>query len=97
MGAPAVTLYEKSIISRSSASIMSVIGLEELVAHDEREYWTIATRLAQDRPRLAHLRQGMRERVASSPIGAENYAKEAERLFRNMWRRFCNANDAGRK
>jgi predicted O-linked N-acetylglucosamine transferase (SPINDLY family) len=89
MGVPVVTLYEKSTISRSTASILNVVGLGDLVAKSAEDYLAVAVRLAKDRDKVAGLRKGMRERIAGSPIGATNYARAAEQLFRNMWRRYC--------
>lgn len=68
MGVPVVTLEGDRHASRVGASILSCLGLDELVAHNEGEYVQIATRLAGPNSPLDVLRQSLRKRLSESPL-----------------------------
>jgi predicted O-linked N-acetylglucosamine transferase (SPINDLY family) len=90
MGLPVVSLAGTLPASRSGLTLLSTIGLPELVAHNEDEYIRIATELARDFPRLARLRATLRERMQSSPLmDAPGFARKIEAAYRMMWRRWC--------
>ena len=92
MGVPVVSLAGHMAISRGGLSILSNIGLSELVANSVEEYVEIAVRLANDWPRLRELRSTMRERMQSSPLmDAPAFARDVEAAFRQMWRKWCKA------
>ena len=61
-------------------------GLPQLIARDEAQYVEIARALAANPGELARLRAGLRERVARSPLCAEQArTRQLERLYRRMW------------
>lgn len=68
MGVPVVTLAGRLMAGRHSLSHLSNIGLPELVADSVDSYVAMAVALANDRPRLAGLRAGLRPRMAASPL-----------------------------
>ena len=68
MGVPVVTLEGDRHAARVGASILSCLGLDELVAHNEDEYVRIATRLAGPNSPLDVLRQSLRSRLSESPL-----------------------------
>ncbi len=68
MGVPAVTLAGDRHVSRVGASLLTAVGLPELIARTEDEYVDVAVRLASDLPKLAELRAGLRGRMAASPL-----------------------------
>ena len=67
-GVPVVTLAGLNHRSRVGFSIMSQIGLEDLVANSEDDYINVAVELALDRVRLEGLRSSLRERVMNSSL-----------------------------
>ncbi len=90
MGVPSITLSGKTAVSRGGASILNHLELSELIAHSEEEYLTIAASLAGDLPRLAHLRQSLRQKMRESPIMNEKlFTASVEAAFRQMWRNWC--------
>ena len=96
MGVPLVTLAGRSFVSRMGVSLLSNLGLDELVAADEDAYVEIAAALAHDLERLKGIRQGMRKRMEASPLmDAERFARHMEAAYREMWRRWCGADNAG--
>ena len=90
MGVPVVTLAGACYCSRMVASVLSSVGLPELIAHTPAAYVEIARALAVDRRRLAALRSGLRERMAGSPLmDAPRFARNVEQAYRQMWRTWC--------
>ena len=89
-GTPVVALRGSSPASRQAASILSMLGLAELVADDEALYVEIAVTLARDPQRLAQLRHGLRERVDGSELAdAARFTRGLESAYRTMWRAWC--------
>ena len=68
MGVPVVTLAGPTHVSRVGASLLSSVGLEELVAGTPDDYVSRAVSLAGDAARLRALRAGMRARLRASPL-----------------------------
>ncbi|HMD55024.1 MAG TPA: hypothetical protein VKJ65_10795, partial [Phycisphaerae bacterium] len=92
MGVPVVSLSGQTAVGRAGKSILSNIGLPELVAQKPEEYVEIAVELANDLPRLAKLRRTLRQRMESSPLmDAKRFARNVEAAYRDMWRKWCNS------
>ena len=86
MGVPVITLAGVSHVGRVGVSQMSNLGLQELIARDTDNYVDIAVALANDVPRLAALRGGLRERVRTSPLmDAPRFTKNLEAAYHKMW------------
>jgi predicted O-linked N-acetylglucosamine transferase (SPINDLY family) len=89
-GVPCVTLLGELIQARFSASMLTTVGLEDLIASAPEEYVEIARRLANDPDRLVRERASLRQRVLTSPLGdARGYTRLVENLYRTLWRRWC--------
>jgi predicted O-linked N-acetylglucosamine transferase (SPINDLY family) len=92
MGVPVVALLGDRHASRVSASLLSAIGLNDLIADSPEAYIETAVALADDQARLAELRLSLRPRMAASPLcDAPAFAREVEAAYRIMWRRWCEA------
>jgi predicted O-linked N-acetylglucosamine transferase (SPINDLY family) len=90
MGVPVVSLAGKTAVGRAGLSLLSHIGLAELVGKTEADYAAIATKLSTDLSRLGDWRQTLRPRMAASPImNAGQFARDVEETYRAMWRRWC--------
>ena len=90
MGVPVVTLLGERVPGRVSASLLTTLGLDDLVARTADEYVEIAARLAGDLDRLARERATLRDRLLASPIAdAEQYTRAVEATYRDLWRRWC--------
>jgi predicted O-linked N-acetylglucosamine transferase (SPINDLY family) len=90
MGMPVVTLSGRTAVGRGGVSLLSNVGLPELIAHSEEEYLSIAVELASDLPRLAALRAGLREKMKASPLmDGKRFAGDMEAAYRQMWRMWC--------
>ncbi|HZK81184.1 MAG TPA: hypothetical protein VFC46_08965, partial [Humisphaera sp.] len=98
MGVPVVTLAGTAHVSRVGVSLLSNVGLPELIATTPERYLAIAAELAADRPRLAELRRSLRQRMLESPLmDGPGFARDVEATYRHAWRRWCaDANRPGK-
>jgi protein O-GlcNAc transferase len=95
MGLPVVTLAGGTSVGRGGVSILTHLGLPELIARSEEQYIDVAVALASDPSRIAELRQGLRGRMRASPIGnPRQLVREIENNFRSMWQGWCNQSAA---
>ncbi len=97
MGVPVVTLRGQTAVGRGGASIMSNIGLADLVAENADDYVKVAARLAANPARLAELRTDLRGRMRNSPLmDAARFARNIENAYTTMWRHWCSSLAAGK-
>ena len=86
MGVPVITRIGRTVIGRGGFSVLSNLGLPELAAQSDDEFVSIVTTLANDLPRLAHLRGTLRKRIEQSPImDWRKFARGRENAYREMW------------
>src|SRR5439155_3990992 len=84
MGVPVITMPGETFAGRHSLSHLSNVGLTETIARDLDEYVELAVALANDLPRLAEIRAGLRQRVASSPLcDGKRFANSLLHLLRD--------------
>ena len=85
MGVPVVTLAGERSVSRSAASILRTLGLQDWVARTPQEYVAIALRAAREPGALAALRASLRPRLRASPLMDERrFAGDFEALLRRL-------------
>jgi len=90
MGVPVVTLAGRHVPSRGGVSILSVLGIKELIAATPDEYVAIATSRARDLPRLGDMRRSLRARLEASPLcDGPRFTRNIEAAYRDMWRAWC--------
>jgi protein O-GlcNAc transferase len=87
MGVPVLTLAGRTHVSRVGVSLLSQLGLPELIAGSVVQYVELAVGLSRDRERLATMRREMRTRMSRSsltdPVAT---TKSVEEAYRKMWR-----------
>ena len=95
MGVPVVTLAGNSHVSRVGVSLLTNVGLPQLIAQAPEHYIQIAADLASNLPRLADLRSSLRERMKRSGLmDCPSYARDVESAFRTIWHRWCTAQNS---
>jgi predicted O-linked N-acetylglucosamine transferase (SPINDLY family) len=85
MGVPVVTLRGQTAVGRGGVSILSNLGLPELIADDVTMYAEVATRLASDVATLDALRQSLRPRLRTSCLtDGPRFVRNLERIFQRI-------------
>ena len=98
MGVPVVSLAGELAVSRMGVSILSTIGMPELIAHSADEYIRIASNLAGSAARLAKHHAGLRDAMKSSPLmDAKKFARGMETAYRKAWAAWCGGRSENRK
>ena len=88
MGVPVVSLRGKTAVGRSGASLLSAVGLSDLVAEDADGYVARAVALADDAARRRQLRHDLRSRMLGSPLmDAAGFALDVESAYDRMMER----------
>src|SRR5262249_25526012 len=86
MGVPVITLAGRTAVGRGGVSVLSNVGLTDLIARTPEQYVAIAVALANDRARLSALRAELRSWMRSSPlVDGPGYAADVEAAYRRMW------------
>ncbi|HEX3356804.1 MAG TPA: tetratricopeptide repeat protein, partial [Tepidisphaeraceae bacterium] len=90
MGVPVVTLAGSTYCQRLSASVLTNLGLQELIAQSPEQYIEIAAKLTMDLPGLAKLRSGLRQKMSDSVVtDAKSFVLDVEDAYRMIWREWC--------
>lgn len=88
VGVPILTCLGRAYAARVAASMLTTLGLPELIARDLAEYERIALELAQSPERMAAVRAKLRANRANSPLfDMARLAADIERAYDIMWRR----------
>ena len=82
---------DKPRSGRGGVFLLANLGLEELIAHNESEYFGKAVELARGNlPRLQQLRSTLRPRMEQSALmDAPRLARNVETAYRRMWHKWC--------
>jgi len=92
MGVPIITLAGNMHASRVGVSLLSNVGLKDLIAETSDEYIDIAVKLASDTARLRSLRERLRDMMKHSPLcDAKRFTANLEKCYREVWEKWCNS------
>lgn len=90
MNVPVLVLAGNMHIARVGASLMTNVGLPQLVAQTEDQFVQIAARYANDIPALTGLRKGLRARLQASPLmDGPAFARDFAAALRTAWAHWC--------
>ncbi len=90
MATPVVTAVGELPASRSAASLLQALALDEWVAPSIDAYVQLAIARARDTEALIRLRTELRQRLAASPLmDAPRFARDFEACLRTAWREHC--------
>lgn len=89
MGVPIVTLYGTQPASRTTSSVLTVLGKQEWIAKTPEEYIEKAVMLSENVPVLNKERKKLRQQFLGSPV-IKDYVRSVEVAYKNMWKEWCN-------
>ena len=90
MGVPVITLAGQTHAARVGASLLTNVGLSELIATTHEGYTEIAITLSNNIEKLAYLRKTLRNTMAGSVLtNKERFTENLETLLRDIWRTWC--------
>jgi len=82
-----ITLAGHAHRSRVGVSLLSCVGLEELIAQNVDQYVELAVNLARDGNRLKQIRAELRPKMQASPLmDAPRLARNIEAAYKEMGR-----------
>lgn len=90
MGVPVVSLVGQTVVGRGGLSILTNVGLPNLVAQSQEQFVQICKTLGTDLPALQELRSKLRSRLQKSPLmDAQRFARNIESSYRGMFQKWC--------
>jgi protein O-GlcNAc transferase len=85
-GLPIVTCAGRAFAGRMGASLLTAVGLPELITPDLDAYESLALKLATDRPLLESIRSKLLSNRATSPLfDVERTCRHIEAAYTAMW------------
>jgi protein O-GlcNAc transferase len=86
-GVPVLTLQGSHFASRMSSSILTAVGLPELITCALDTYETLAVRLAQNSEGLNRIREKLAENRLTEPLfDTLRFTTNLERAYKRMWK-----------
>jgi predicted O-linked N-acetylglucosamine transferase (SPINDLY family) len=84
-GVPVVSLAGEAHVSRVGVSLLTAVGLSDLVASTPADYIAVAVKLAAEPERLRQLRGELRNRMQQSVLGdAVGFTRKLEACYQQM-------------
>ncbi len=88
-GVPVVTVQGGHYVSRMSSSLLTTIGLPELITHSLEEYESLCIRLANNPDELQAMRQKLANNRLTKPLfDTQGFARNLEKAYKEMWKIF---------
>jgi protein O-GlcNAc transferase len=89
-GLPVLTLRGQNVPSRASASMLTSLGMEELITFDIETYEELALNLAVDQEKLENIRgKIIRNMKTSALFNAEMSVNNIEMAYQSVWESFA--------
>lgn len=87
-GVPQIAYCGDTFAARVSASLVTAVGLPELIVRSPLEYRALAMRLANDRAALASVRSRLADNRLTTPLfDSRLFVRHLEAAYEAMWRR----------
>ena len=87
MGVPVVTLQGSHFASRVSASMLSAIGMSELITHSLDDYRDLVLHLASESRERLRIRKKITDNLSrESLFDTPRFVRNLEKAYREMWR-----------
>ncbi len=87
MGVPCITTMGVHFASRVGASLLTAVGLSELITKDLEEYGGLAVSLAQQPEQLRSIRDKLKSTCLSFPLfDTARFTRQIEQAYSMMWK-----------
>jgi len=95
-GVPVITLQGSHYASRVASSVLTAVGLPELITHTLEDYERLAVRLANHPEELCATREKLeRNRLTEPLFDTPRFARNLEKVYKKMWENFLSGNGPG--
>jgi predicted O-linked N-acetylglucosamine transferase (SPINDLY family) len=85
MGIPIITIAGKSFASRVAGSILSTVGLKELITKNSKEYIQLALKIATDREKLKKLKSHLSKSFNTTKLfNSKKFTRDLENIFTKL-------------
>ena len=89
MGLPVLTCLGKSFASRVAASLLSAVGLPELISTSQEEYEALAIELATNPKQLKAIKDKLVKNLPSAPLyDTPLFTKHLESAYKTMYKKY---------
>jgi len=96
MGVPVIVPAGTFHMSRVGLSLLSNVGLADLIGDSNGDYIEKAVKLAGDLNRLKSIRSGLRDMMLQSPLmDARLFTHSLEKGYRTMWKHYVKKENKG--
>lgn len=90
MGVPVVTIRGDRFVARVGASLLTNVGLENLVGENPQHYIDHAVTLAQEPERLGSMRRNMRSNLSNTIVyDPRTFTSQLEDVYTEIFREWC--------
>ena len=87
-GLPVLTFTGKSFSSRMGSSILSAIGLPELIAKSQNDYELIAIELGKDQEKMGIIKQKLAKNRLTTPLfDVQSFVRNLEAAYESVYER----------
>jgi protein O-GlcNAc transferase len=88
-GLPVLTQIGGTFAGRVAASLLTTIGLSELVVHTQEEYEQLAIELAVNREKLSAIKAKLAENRLTKPLfNTQLFTRELETAYEKIYERY---------
>jgi protein O-GlcNAc transferase len=88
-GLPVLTCLGSSFVGRVAASLLSAVGLPEMITHSLEDYEALALKLARDPSMLAEIKARLARNLEVYPLfDIVRFTRHVEAAFMQMWGRY---------
>ena len=87
---PIITLSGRSMSSRVTGSFLSVLGLEELIANDYKEYEKKINYYINNQEKLNQIKKKINTNKNVVLFNSEKFSKDIEKAYEKIWNNFIN-------
>src|SRR5690606_14614771 len=85
-GVPLVALQGHTFVSRVSSSLLTAVGLQELITHSWQQYLELAQTLALNPEQLLKIRTTLNANKLSLPLfDTIRFTRNLEKMYLQMW------------